>query len=62
MFILGFKKLESYDEIKEIVYLQALIFNEIGMIPERDQKSKEFHNIEKIIINNRNKNSYDIEK
>jgi len=58
----GFKKLESYDEIKEIVYLQALIFNEIDMIPERDQKAKEFHNIEKIIINNRNKNSYDIEK
>jgi len=58
----GFKKLESYDEIKEIVYLQALIFNEVGLVQERDQKAKEFHNIEKIILNNRNKNSYDIEK
>ncbi|ORX44493.1 hypothetical protein BCR36DRAFT_359592 [Piromyces finnis] len=57
----GFKKLESYEEMKEIVYLQSLIFNELDLIQERDQKAKEFHKLEKLILSNRNKNTVDLE-
>ncbi|ORX66241.1 hypothetical protein BCR32DRAFT_250523 [Anaeromyces robustus] len=58
----GFKKVESYNEIKEVIYLQAMIYNELDLKHERDQKAKEFHNLEKIILSNCRKNSYDIEK
>jgi len=47
--------------MKEIVYLQSLIFNELGHIQERDQKAKEFHNLERLMLSNRNKNSFDLE-
>lgn len=53
----GFKKLESLSEIQEVLYLQAMIFNELGFKQERDQRAKEFYNIQQTILNHRYINS-----
>jgi len=44
--------------MKEVVYLQSLIYNELGKVQERDQKVKEFHQLRKNIFFNQHKNSY----